>query len=619
MAEKGGHENRKSAAELRLEQLQKWREAKGRQHRPGREPLTSGIVKPSSTTKANLPHSRESSVKKTSAVKRKQKENAGQDDSYLEKFEHWRSEKKKKQDRESASKRPPWRPFSASKTNLFSQPLTRCCNHDHGTGARKKLAMDAGAAEVQDNAEVQGNQELLHVENNAAVEPHVDNIEDHQELLRVENNQDVQPHLNNTANIQGSQQVMPHNDIENIEELQPPVNKVEINEADDEQLTQLGNIKGNQNDPEVIRHLGNQEVLQPAEDNQSNPGAGNTEDNAEPLPRIEDIQDNLDVPEINRSVELEVSQEDDDDSDIMGAAAAVPKNMSMRQKLEQWLKAKGKTPSRFNSLLTFRTPAPGSARRSVRKPRMAAPFWPGLEDAGKEEEDAGKDAVTLQLETIFQECMSAIDEGYPSDNISGILDTVFRSIPQCVQHAQYWLCRARLAQGQGDDHRVVSMFEMAVAAHAEPYEDIKDALTAFVVMKEAEQPQPTPEDDGIDHVRPSALFKTPKRRSTFARLDQGAAFDSSMKMYSVTPHLFRRAHRAIKKTVPVPIAWVAPIVVTPVRRSARIRRASALHPPALQEHDLLVPSLADVSEEEFVLRANRALVREPPMADSDAD
>ncbi|CAH1272391.1 Hypp4842 [Branchiostoma lanceolatum] len=63
---------------------------------------------------------------------------------------------------------------------------------------------------------------------------------------------------------------------------------------------------------------------------------------------------------------------------------------------------------------------------------------------------------------------------------------------------------------------------------------------------------------------------------------------------------------------------VASIMVTPVRRSARIRRASALHPPALRDHDPLVPSLADVSEE-FVFRANRALVREPPMADSDAD
>ncbi|XP_035682289.1 uncharacterized protein LOC118419796 [Branchiostoma floridae] len=754
MAENGANAKRKSAAELRLEQLQKWREARGRQHRPGREPLTPGIVKLTGTSKANLPPSRGSSVKKSSAVKRKQKENTVQEDSYLERFEQWRSEKKKKQERESASKRPPWRPFSAGKTNLLSQPLTRCCNHDHGAGAgaRKKLAMDAGAAaaggDVQNNAEVQDNQEVpLHDED---MQPHLNDMQDNQELLHVENAENLQPHpvdiqhdqerhienyedvrdqaeLNNIQhnqehddngdvqshlNIQDNQEVMPHNDMDNIEELQPHVNNIEENQDNTEQLALLGN----QDDLEVIPHLGYLEnpqgVLQPLEDNQGNPepGKGNIEDNSEPL------DDSLDNPDINTSVQdgqddvevtpvepeqedraqpdhmatdgnvrqdiqhvtlveqdtelsgpgagehltdntvalphhlsamLDVSetegqantavtpflndldedlnaenisdsQEDDDDSDIMEAAVAIPKKMSMRQKLDQWLKEKGKTPSRFNSILTFRTPAPGSARRSLRKRRSAAPFWPGLGDAGKDEEDAGKDAVTLQLEAIFQECMAAIDEGYSSVNIAGILDTVYSCIPQCVQHSQYWLCRARLAQLQRDDHRVVSMFEMAVAAHAEPYEDIKDALTAFVLRKEAEQPRETPEDDGIEHVRPSALFKTPKRRSAFARLDQGAAFDSSMKMYSVTP-LFRRARGVLRKAAPVPVATVAPIVVTPVRRSARIRRASALHPPELREHDPLVPSLADVSEEEFVLRANRALVRETPMVDGDAD
>ncbi|XP_078683841.1 uncharacterized protein LOC144917536 [Branchiostoma floridae x Branchiostoma belcheri] len=667
MAEKEGT-NSKSAAELRLEQLQKWREARGRQHRPGREPLTPGIIQHG--TKANLPPSRTTSTKKSSAVKRKQKENAAQEDSYLERFEQWRSEKKKKQERESASKRPPWRPCSASKTNLLSQPLTRCCNHHHGatTRSRKRLAMDAGAAAgpgAQDNAKDQDNQEL-HIENNQ--DDIEDLIEDNQEVMPlahndVDNTAELQPPVNDIEFNQDNLEKLgndgdDHDDPDNMKELQPPVNNMENSqdnlEFDPEVIPQLGNLENNQEDIPVeeeeedgaqpnhmvTEHDVSQDMEQVTFEEQftelGSPGAEvDLTDDSTALPPHPDA---LDVPETETAANTAVtplihisdgetdvnmengtdSQEDDDDSGIITAAAAIPKKMSMRQKLEQWLKEKGKTPSRFNSILTFRTPAPGSARRKLRKRRSAAPFWPGLEHAGKEEEHAGKDIVTLELEAIFRECMSAIDEGYPSDNISRILDTVFSSIPQCVQHSQYWLCRAGLAEAQGDDHGVVSMFEMAVTAHAEPYEDIKDALTAFVLRKEAELSQSlqAPEDDGIDHVQPTVLFKTPRRRSAFPRLDQGAAFDSSMKMYSVTP-LFRRAHGVLKKAAAVPVAKVAPIVVTPVRRSARIHRASALHPPALREHDPCVSSLADMAEDEFVLRANKALVRESSVVNSD--
>ncbi|XP_066297695.1 uncharacterized protein [Branchiostoma lanceolatum] len=206
--------------------------------------MTPGIVKRSGTNEANLPPSRGSSVKKTSAPKRKQKENKVQDD----------------------SKRPPWRPSSASKT-LFSQPLTRCRNLNLKPKLRKLK----------------------------------DYVEENQPEMAGDVGQDMGHAGQDMGQATDNIVTFPHRpSAMDLPETAGPANTAVTHEETD----------------------------------------------------LENRSD---------------GREDENDSDMMGAAAAAPKKTSMRQELhveQSRLKEKGKTPSpRFNHILTFRTPSPGSAAR----------------------------------------------------------------------------------------------------------------------------------------------------------------------------------------------------------------------------------------------------------------
>ena len=47
------------------------------------------------------------------------------------------------------------------------------------------------------------------------------------------------------------------------------------------------------------------------------------------------------------------------------------------------------------------------------------------------------------------------------------LDDIQRDHPNALRHALYWICRAKLAEHDGDHERVVCMFEQAFAFSAQ--------------------------------------------------------------------------------------------------------------------------------------------------------
>ncbi|XP_066286152.1 uncharacterized protein [Branchiostoma lanceolatum] len=233
-------------------------------------------------------------------------------------------------------------------------------------------------------------------------------------------------------------------------------------------------------------------------------------------------------------------REDENDSDMMGAAAAAPKKTSMRQELhveQSRLKEKGKTPSpRFNHILTFRTPSPGSAARrfnsilalrtpspdhvrpsalfntpkrrstfnsqTLRRSRRLAMVARG--DAGRPSamdlpETAGPANTAVTHEETDLENRS---DGREDENDSDMMGAAAAAPKKTSMRQELHVEQSRLKEkGKTPSPRFNHILMFRTPSPG-------SAARRFNSILALRTPSP-------DHVRPSALFNTPKRRSTF--------------------------------------------------------------------------------------------------------
>ncbi|CAH3191341.1 unnamed protein product, partial [Porites evermanni] len=168
------------------------------------------------------------------------------------------------------------------------------------------------------------------------------------------------------------------------------------------------------------------------------------------------------------------------------------------------------------------------------------------------------------------------------EKVAAKLDLYNSACPHTTQIANYWLCRAKIAQKENDFDRVVCLYEQAFVFKAQPESLIRDAVCSFVkFMKEhGSQEETIDEICGLPASSPTES-KTDDKDASLEELNS-----SIIKFCLAEATPYRKRFKAT----------FGKSVLTPVRRSVRLERVSTQHPSVLQEHDLTVRKLEELPE-----------------------
>ncbi|KAJ8028591.1 hypothetical protein HOLleu_30878 [Holothuria leucospilota] len=251
----------------------------------------------------------------------------------------------------------------------------------------------------------------------------------------------------------------------------------------------------------------------------------------------------------------------------------------LRLKLEQWLLAKGRTPSR--------------ATRFMKTPRAVCKVKQRVHD----ETHSSSYSNVLSVDEAMDACKDLLKEGCPPEYLSDWLDGLSAKLP-CLQEVESFVSCRNLVLFAAND--------VAMTTHS-PY------LTSNSVEHQ--------EEDSADAKKPASHQRRKSRRSSYQLLSPCEEVEeSSVLKYQVreaTPY-FKRIHQALGQTSSTP----STMIVTPVRRSMRLSKRKSVSFASRQNNqlDTCVDSLNELpcgQEVQVVLRANRALEEEFGLVDEE--
>ncbi|KAJ7377086.1 Cytoskeleton-associated protein 2 C-terminus [Desmophyllum pertusum] len=259
------------------------------------------------------------------------------------------------------------------------------------------------------------------------------------------------------------------------------------------------------------------------------------------------------------------------------------KSLDMRDRLELWLAEKGKTP-KYKTPAVLKHSSSVVQRQDLLEEKMRLSFGcDGETDGALTESVIISPGEGENMEEKLQECLLQLEKSEcDPEKVAAKLDLYNSSCPHTSQIANYWLCRAKIAQQEKDFDRVVCLLEQAFVFKAQPESVLKDAVCTFVnFMKESGQ-----QDAVTDEI--CQLPVSPPNETKIDLNDSLDELNSSVIKFCLTEATPYR--KKFKATFGKP-------VLTPVRRSVRLERASAQHPSVLQEHDLTVRRLGELPED----------------------
>ncbi|XP_008334513.1 cytoskeleton-associated protein 2-like [Cynoglossus semilaevis] len=243
------------------------------------------------------------------------------------------------------------------------------------------------------------------------------------------------------------------------------------------------------------------------------------------------------------------------------------------RKLQEWREAKG---------ISYKRPAMPVKPQVKPAAETPQPF----STAKKEEDDAY--SLISAVDRSLDDCIKLLKDGCPPDKVKQVLSRL-PSVSQ--KFAKYWICQVRLMERE-DNLDVLPIFEEAVRVVLEPVDELR--MVVFEILKKKDMRAsevkekgklqaltlPTsPENDNT--------VMTPKPSRVLLTGEKGA---SSVVKYKITA-------TPGQKGKPGRLEGQVIRFLTPVRRSVRIERASALYPKSLQDHDVCVSSFRDLISE----------------------
>lgn len=271
----------------------------------------------------------------------------------------------------------------------------------------------------------------------------------------------------------------------------------------------------------------------------------------------------------------------------------------MREKLESWLKARGKTPERHRHTSCYH----GGCEEPWRDPVQLAS--PGLDEC-----QLARQKTVLDHEDIAREvkkhvgtCMENYQEGVPAEKVLLDLDSLVGEVPSGRAVSSYWLCKARLMEDLGNDARTVEVYDEAMKSGAEPKMDILKALHNFTTRllqfdmevdkdRDLERKAQTEKKKSRRSVRILEVPLTmPKKMSRVQhQVDEDNILNSSTVKFSVSSCTPLMKNLRLNDEDHSPKCYV----VTPVRRSTR--KSFTDLPRMLQDHDEVIDDLDDLSD-----------------------
>ncbi|XP_075055154.1 cytoskeleton-associated protein 2 [Mixophyes fleayi] len=315
-----------------------------------------------------------------------------------------------------------------------------------------------------------------------------------------------------------------------------------------------------------------------------------------------------------------------------------------KARLAEWRASKGKVMKRPPICVvipsTYKVQKAGPETNSETKTEPEVPrqlFWATMAEEDEQE------VFTLRVHQIFGDCQKLIDEGCPKEEVLSILETQIQNVPEARKLSGYWECLARLEQRDGQLDKVIAICEEAVAAGAQPLEELRRILADSLeklkasseenMKKESEQVVPPEEykveiqsepTDTVDEKKKRSRRRavrlelknpsTPEKPSKSQQTPENGDIVSSVVRFNIrtTPHLekmkklqMNEGESSIKNYK----------FLTPVRRSCRLERKSHTFPDMLKDHDPCITGISQLEDLEdpvsctnaYIFRKNDAL------------
>lgn len=316
---------------------------------------------------------------------------------------------------------------------------------------------------------------------------------------------------------------------------------------------------------------------------------------------------------------------------IAGAAvlrSAPPKDTTADRKVQMtdWRTGKGKGLKRPpHSEVT-------QAEPKRQNENAVGSFWTTMA-----EEDEQR-LFTEKVNKTISECLSLLNEGCPKEEILATLNDLIHNIPDAKKLVKYWICLVRIEPITSPIENIISIYEKAILAGAQPIEEMRHIIIDILTTKNQEKANlgenteeahatkehiqevnvetnlgsGKPEDEN-EHHRKVEVYEDNQDNKTEDPTNDLTTPDSKAEAgclirYNVssTPRL-----QSMKKTLHDKNSTFKELkFLTPVRRSRRIQEKTLQLPDMLKDHDPSVSSLEQLSElggDAFVCRPNAAL------------
>ncbi|XP_041529763.1 cytoskeleton-associated protein 2 isoform X1 [Microtus oregoni] len=319
------------------------------------------------------------------------------------------------------------------------------------------------------------------------------------------------------------------------------------------------------------------------------------------------------------------------------AGAAVHRSVQPRESTEdrkarmtEWRTGKGKGLKRPPNLIAHQSEPQGQNKNPT------GSFWTTMA-----EEDEQR-VFTEKVNKTILECLNLINKkGCPKEEILDTLNDLISNIPDAKKLVKYWICLVRLEPITSPIENIISIYEKAILAGAQPIEEMRQTIIDILTTKSQEKVNLGENTEEAHETKGhSQEVKTEDTSVTLEPGDPGAENECQRNVQVcensqdqeakdptndfTTPDSKTEAGCLIKYNVSsTPCLQSMKKMqhgknstfkelkfLTPVRRSRRIQEKTSQLPDMLKDHDPSVSSLeqlSDLGEDAFVCRPNAAL------------
>ena len=94
---------------------------------------------------------------------------------------------------------------------------------------------------------------------------------------------------------------------------------------------------------------------------------------------------------------------------------------------------------------------------------------------------------TEKVNKTFSECLKLINEGCPKEEVLVTLNDLIKNIPDAKKLVKYWICLAHTESLTSPIENIITIYEKAILAGAQPIEEMRHTIVDILTMKSQER------------------------------------------------------------------------------------------------------------------------------------